>query len=134
MPQMVYGTAWKKERTAKLVLQAVRSGFRAIDTANMPKHYNESLVGVALKELFSKGEIKRESLFLQTKFTPDACEGQPAHLHPYDKDAPVAERVSQSLKSSLEHLGVDYLDSLLIHSPMSRGRQSEDLPPSLALI
>lgn len=33
MPALIYGTAWKKERTTQLVEQAVLTGFRGIDTA-----------------------------------------------------------------------------------------------------
>ena len=33
MPKMLYGTAWKKERTTDLVVQAVLNGFKGIDTA-----------------------------------------------------------------------------------------------------
>lgn len=40
IPNMFYGTAWKKERTSDLVALAIKSGFRAIDTACQPKHYN----------------------------------------------------------------------------------------------
>jgi hypothetical protein len=32
-PFIIYGTAWKKERTKDLVIQAVKAGFRAVDTA-----------------------------------------------------------------------------------------------------
>ena len=43
MPQisgsMIYGTAWKAERTTKLVYQALQAGFRGIDTAAQPRHY-----------------------------------------------------------------------------------------------
>jgi diketogulonate reductase-like aldo/keto reductase len=42
--KIFYGTAWKKDRTKDLVYQAIKSGFRAIDTACQPKHYNERLV------------------------------------------------------------------------------------------
>ena len=38
-PFLVYGTAWKKENTAKYVDMAVKSGFRFIDTACQPRHY-----------------------------------------------------------------------------------------------
>jgi diketogulonate reductase-like aldo/keto reductase len=38
MPWIIYGTAWKKERTTDLVVQAVQAGFRGIDTACQPKH------------------------------------------------------------------------------------------------
>jgi len=33
MPRLIYGTAWKKDRTADLVVEAVRCGFKGIDTA-----------------------------------------------------------------------------------------------------
>lgn len=39
MPRLIYGTAWKKEKTTQLVVQAVLNGFRGIDTACQPKHY-----------------------------------------------------------------------------------------------
>ena len=39
MPRLIYGTAWKKEATKQLVIQAVLNGFRGIDTACQPKHY-----------------------------------------------------------------------------------------------
>ena len=42
MPKIIYGTAWKKERTAQLVEQAIVAGFRGIDTACQPKHYHEA--------------------------------------------------------------------------------------------
>jgi len=45
MPPIIYGTAWKKDRTAALVEQAIGLGFRGIDTACQPKHYNEAGVG-----------------------------------------------------------------------------------------
>jgi diketogulonate reductase-like aldo/keto reductase len=37
-PRLIYGTAWKEERTAELTELAIRQGFRAIDTANQRKH------------------------------------------------------------------------------------------------
>ena len=48
MPAFMYGTAWKKDQTARLVELAVGSGFTAIDTANQLIHYQEALVGEAL--------------------------------------------------------------------------------------
>lgn len=44
-PYLLYGTAWKEENTASLVTQAIHAGFRFIDTACQPKHYNEAGVG-----------------------------------------------------------------------------------------
>ena len=69
IPSLIYGTAWKEDATADLVKAAISAGFTAVDTANQPTHYQEPLVGVALQSIFDGG-IKREALFLQTKFTP----------------------------------------------------------------
>src|SRR5574340_1294457 len=55
VPSFMYGTAWKKEATTSLVLQAVEAGFTAIDTANQVIHYQEALVGEALLELAKQG-------------------------------------------------------------------------------
>jgi len=109
----IYGTAWKKEATGNLVKTAVRAGFTAIDTANQPKHYQEPLVGEALRELASQG-VSRASVFLQTKFTP--LNGQD-HRLPYDPQATVEAQVRQSFESSLTNLKTDYLDSYLVHGP-----------------
>jgi diketogulonate reductase-like aldo/keto reductase len=73
IPSFMYGTAWKEEATTKLVQLAVASGFKAIDTANQLIHYQEALVGEALQILQKEG-IKRDELFLQTKFT--SADGQ----------------------------------------------------------
>jgi len=43
VPSFMYGTAWKKDATAKLVELAVESGFTAVDTANQLIHYQEAL-------------------------------------------------------------------------------------------
>ncbi|OGW68169.1 MAG: xylose reductase [Nitrospirae bacterium RIFCSPLOWO2_02_FULL_62_14] len=123
LPSWMYGTAWKKEATTRLVLQAVAAGFTAIDTANQLIHYQEALVGEALLALAQQG-IRRESLFLQTKFTP--VNGQD-HRTPYDANANLATQVTQSFASSLSHLHTDYLDSYVLHGPYSRyGLGAED--------
>jgi diketogulonate reductase-like aldo/keto reductase len=112
-PWFIYGTAWKKDTTARLVETALDAGFTAIDTANQPKHYDEPLVGTALQAAAAKG-IRRDALFLQTKFTP--VNGQD-HRLPYDPRAPLADQVRQSFESSLQHLHTDYLDSYVLHGP-----------------
>lgn len=115
MPRLIYGTAWKAERTTELVGQAVMAGFRGIDTACQPKHYNEAGVGEALEMLAHEG-IGRDALFVQTKFTP--LEGQDPKKIPYDPEAPLKTQVSQSFDASLRNLRTDYLDSLVLHSPL----------------
>ena len=94
---------------------AVASGFRAIDTANQLIHYREDLVGEALLALDTQG-VKRDTLFLQTKFTP--VNGQD-HRTPYDASADLTTQVRQSFDSSLNHLHTDYVDSYVLHGPYS---------------
>jgi len=123
IPSFMYGTAWKKEATTELVLQAVEAGFTAIDTANQLVHYDEARVGEALVQLARQG-ITRDKLFLQTKFTP--VNGQD-HRLPYDARASITTQVQQSFESSLIHLHTDSLDSYVLHGPYSRrGLGAED--------
>jgi diketogulonate reductase-like aldo/keto reductase len=110
----LYGTAWKEEATSDCVLAALKAGYRAIDTANQRKHYNEEGVGRGLSAAYDSLGIKRADLFLQTKFT--YARGQD-HRKPYDEKASYAEQVKQSFASSLQHLGTDFLDSLILHGP-----------------
>lgn len=115
MPSLIYGTAWKKEKTADLVVQAILSGFRGIDTACQPKHYEEPLVGEAIKRLSDHG-VMRDELFIQTKFTP--LSGQDPHRIPYDPHAALEVQVAQSYEASKRNLGTHYIDSLVLHSPV----------------
>ena len=122
MPAILYGTAWKEDRTEALVAMAIEAGFRGIDTANQRKHYHEAGVGEAVRAAVAGGVVTRAELFLQTKFT--FRDGQD-HRLPYDPDAPVGGQVEQSMASSLEHLGLDAVDSLVLHGP-STGRGLHD--------
>jgi diketogulonate reductase-like aldo/keto reductase len=116
VPDFIYGTAWKEDRTAALTELALRMGFRGIDTANQRRHYFETGVGKGLAAAYHAGIIKRADLFLQTKFT---YQGGQDHRLPYDPAADLSAQVAQSLASSLEHLGTDYVDSFLLHGPAS---------------
>jgi hypothetical protein len=40
IPDLLYGTAWKKDPTAALTELALRTGFRGVDTANQLRHYH----------------------------------------------------------------------------------------------
>lgn len=117
-PPIIYGTAWKKEKTKELVELAVRQGFRAIDVACQPKHYNEPGVGDALAVLYEHGVVTRSELFLQTKFTQ--VRGQDPTSIPYDATKPFYDQVMESFSVSLKNLGTDYLDSLVLHSPYTK--------------
>jgi diketogulonate reductase-like aldo/keto reductase len=116
IPDFIYGTAWKEERTAALVELALRGGFRGIDTASQRRHYFEVGVGQGLAEAYRAEVVTRSEIFLQSKFT--YRQGQD-HRLPYDPAASLSIQVAQSMASSLEHLGTDYLDSYVLHGPSS---------------
>ena len=75
------------------VLAALEEGYRLIDTANA--YVNEKAVGRAVK----KSGLKREEIFLETKLWPSFYE------------------VEKAVDKTLERLGTDYIDLLLIHQP-----------------
>ena len=114
VPLIMYGTAWKEDRTQALVLEAIAIGFRAFDTANQRKHYVEADVGAAVGMAIASGTVARSDLFLQTKFTYQR--GQD-HRLPYDPDCDLTTQVRQSIASSLEHLGITRIDSYILHGP-----------------
>ena len=120
---MLYGTAWKEDRTPALTELALRTGFRGIDTANQRRHYFEAGVGQGLAAAYSAGVVTRADLFLQTKFTYQA--GQD-HRLPYDPAADLSTQVAQSMASSLEHLGTDHVDSYVLHGPASGDGWTDD--------
>jgi len=123
VPDFLYGTAWKEDRTPALTELALRTGFRGIDTANQRRHYFEAGVGQGLAAAYRAGVVTRDDLFLQTKFTYQ--QGQD-HRLPYDPAADLATQVAQSMASSLEHLGTDHVDSYVLHGPASGHGWSED--------
>jgi diketogulonate reductase-like aldo/keto reductase len=124
IPRIIYGTAWKKDSTAKLVEQAVGLGFRGIDTACQPKHYNEAGVGDGVAACLHRG-IDRAELYLQSKFTPPS--GQDPRQLPYDPKASLSEQVAQSFQTSLKNLQTTYLDSLVLHSPLANQQQTMEV-------
>jgi len=122
IPNMIYGTAWKEDATESLVCTAIETGFRGIDTANQRRHYDEAAVGSAISKM-SKNGIKREEIFIQTKYT--FASGQD-HRMPYDFRSDYSTQVRQSFQSSLEHLQVDYIDSYILHGPSLRYGLTQD--------
>ena len=124
IPWIIYGTAWKKDNTAALVEQAIRLGFRGIDTACQPKHYNEAGVGDGVAACRSLG-IDRSELYLQSKFTP--LNGQDPDQVPYNPKASLCEQVAQSFQTSLKNLQTTYLDCLILHSPLANQQQLKEV-------
>lgn len=123
VPTLLYGTAWKEDATEGLVVDALDAGFRGIDTANQRKHYFEEAVGRGVAAKLREGMVRRDELFLQTKFTHR--DGQD-HRLPYDAAAPIRTQVEQSFQSSLAHFEVEQLDSLILHGPSQRDGLAEE--------
>lgn len=71
IPRLIYGTAWKKDQTKALVKQALLAGFRGIDTAAQPKHYQEDLVGEGIRNAIEETDVKREDLYVSSIYRLD---------------------------------------------------------------
>ncbi|MCR5349424.1 MAG: aldo/keto reductase [Acholeplasmatales bacterium] len=99
MPNVGIGTFLLEPNDAyNSVLNALKLGYRMIDTANM--YVNERAVGRAMKD----SGIKREDIFLSTKLWPTEYENPNA------------------VEETLERLGTDYIDLLFIHQPTKKWR------------
>ncbi|MGW6906847.1 aldo/keto reductase [Streptomyces sp. NPDC054940] len=85
------------EETEQAVTDALAAGYRLLDTA--AAYGNEEAVGRAIKT----SGIPREDLFVTTKL--------------YVQDAPAEENTKRAFETSLNKLGLDYLDLYLMHQP-----------------
>ena len=121
-PHLIYGTAWKKDETSRLVKEAVKAGFRFFDTACQPKHYDEAAVGRGLAKAMEEMKLKRADISIQTKFTP--LSGQDPKNVPYHTENSIGDQAKESLMVSMKNLQVDYIDSWILHSPP---KSNEDL-------
>ena len=81
------------EEAENATINALENGYRLVDTANA--YLNEKAVGRGMR----KSGLKRDEIFLETKLWPSFYE---------DDDA---------VDKTLERLGTDYIDLLLIHQP-----------------
>jgi len=67
---MIYGTAWKGDDTATLTYEALRNGFRAIDTAAQPEAYREDLTGDGIRRAISEGLVTRDEIYVGPILNP----------------------------------------------------------------
>ena len=102
MPPIGYGVfrMTNLEECENAVVQAVKIGYRLIDTA--AAYENETAVGKAIKRVSAEGIVQREELFITTKL--------------WITDT-TYEKAKEGFKRSLDRLGLDYVDLYLIHQP-----------------
>ena len=94
MPSLGIGTFMLEPDVAEeAVCNALKNGYRLIDTANA--YVNEKAVGRGMK----KSGLPREEIFLETKLWPTLYEDYSA------------------VDKTLERLGTDYIDLMLLHQP-----------------
>ena len=102
MPMEGFGVFQVPENECKeVVLNAIRIGYRLIDTASSYK--NEEAVGAAIRAAEKEGIAKRNELFIATK----------AYIQEMGY-----ENLKKAFARSLQKLGLDYLDLYLIHMPL----------------
>lgn len=100
MPLLGFGVFQIEPKdTQRCVEEAISVGYRSIDTAQA--YFNEKEVGLAINNAI-KGGIGREELFITTKIWINNANGVKAR---------------KSIESSLQKLGLDFIDLLLIHQP-----------------
>lgn len=103
IPVFGVGTFLSKSDTVGTLLKnAITAGYRHIDCAE--RYGNQKEIGIALKEIFAEGKVKREDLFITSKVFVN-------NLSP--------EHSLESVKNTLADLQLTYLDLLLIHWPLT---------------
>lgn len=102
MPQLGFGVYQiPNEETAEAVYQAIKIGYRLIDTAI--SYGNEEGVGEGIKRAITDELVTREELFITTKLFVNNVINQ--------------ETASAAIDESLERLQLDYVDLFLLHQP-----------------
>lgn len=91
-----------KEECKRSVLDAIRAGYRLIDTA--ASYGNEDAVGEAVREAIAEGLCTREELFITSKM--------------WVQDMQSYETAEAAIDASLEKIGLQYLDLYLLHQAM----------------
>ena len=91
------------EECEKVTYEAIRTGYRLIDTATA--YGNEEAVGKAVARAIADGITTREELFITTKV--------------WVSDMKTEDAAYEAVKASLKRLDMDYADLILLHQPMS---------------
>lgn len=105
MPLLGLGTyKLQGEEGERAIREAIEIGYRKFDTAT--RYDNEEIVGRALRAAIDAGDVTRDEIFVTTKVWHDS-QG--------------AEATPLAFQTSLEKLGLDYVDLYLVHWPWPQG-------------
>ena len=104
MPQIGFGVFQipDAEECKRVVLDAIKAGYRSFDTA--ASYMNEPAVGAAIKEAIDTGLVTREELFITSKM--------------WVQDMKNYDMAKKAIETSLNNLGLEYLDLYLLHQAM----------------
>ncbi len=105
IPLIGLGT-YKIEDPEISVMEAIKNGYRAFDTAKL--YDNEEAIGKVVKKCLSENILKREELFISTKL--------------WNNDH---EDLVGSLKDSIKRFNLDYIDLFLIHWPIGEVKDNK---------
>ncbi len=116
MPMIGFGTYLISDADVQsVVLDALRTGYRHIDTAEA--YGNEQGVGLGIHTGMKELGLKREDIFVTTKlWGGNEAWGQPVKTYQTTLD---------SLDQSLSNLKMDYVDLYLIHAPLAKEQRIE---------
>lgn len=104
IPILGFGTyKLDDEQARESVRYALEVGYRHIDTASL--YGNERGVGQGIADAVAENVVKREDIFVTTKVWNDAQE---------------STATRESVRASLERLGLDYVDLVLVHWPVEK--------------
>ena len=105
MPQEGFGVFQipDAEQCEQVVYDAIKTGYRLIDTATA--YGNEEAVGKGVARAIQDEIVTREELFITTKV--------------WVTDMGTEEAAYQAVQASLERLHMDYADLILLHQPMN---------------
>lgn len=102
MDKITYGTYKLTDDTCyNLVLEAIKNGYRSIDTAELYK--NQHIVGRAINDLIAQKIIKRKDIFITSK------------IHNRDQKK---NNIGNAVDKILKDMNLEYIDLILLHSPV----------------
>jgi len=112
MPSLIYGTRLGGQPS---VANALRKGYRAIDSGSIRTVHDERKDGDDIQEALSNSIISRREVFIQSKFSPWFMH---KHSMPFNQDDDLQLQILKSFSRTINDLQLDYLDVYYLHRPL----------------